>query len=71
MLPAVDPAVLQRRGEAVAIDRAIDIVLDVFLARPDHLDRAVDLLRDAHGLLDHVRFEPAAEAAADAGDCAR
>ena len=39
-------------------------MLDVFLARPDHLDRAIDLLRDAHRLDRHVGLEPAAEAAA-------
>ena len=49
-LPADDLAVRQAGREAVAIDRAVDVVLDVLLARPDHLDRSVDLLGDAHGL---------------------
>ena len=39
--------------------------MDVLFARPDDLDRPVDLLRDAHGLADIVHFEPPAETAAD------
>ena len=65
MLPADDPAVRQARRRAVAIDRPIDVVLDVLFARPNDLDRAVDFLRDAHGFFDHVRLEAPAEAAAD------
>ncbi len=57
--------------EAVVVDGAIDVVLDVFLARPDDLDGPVDFLRDAHRFLDIVDFQPAAEAAAEQDDCAR
>ena len=62
---ADDLAVRQARGDDVAVDRPIDVVLDVLLARPDHLDRPVDLLGDAHGLIAMSGFEPPAEAAAD------
>jgi hypothetical protein len=37
-------------------------VLNVFLTRPDNLYGSVDVLRDAHGLLGAVHFEPAPEA---------
>ena len=52
-------------GEAIEIERPVERLLDVLFARPDHLDRAVDLLRDAHRLGDVVHLEPPAEAAAD------
>ena len=65
VFPADDLAVRQARGDRVAIDRAIDIVLDVFLAGPYHLHRPVDLLGDANGRDHHVGLEPAAEAAAE------
>src|SRR4029077_3008549 len=56
----------ERRGDGVAIGRAIDIVLDVFLTRPNHLDGlTVQVLRHAHGGKRHVRLEAATEAAAD------
>jgi len=48
----LDLAVLQRRREAVVIHGAIDVVLNVLLPRPHHLHWPIDLLRDAHGLLD-------------------
>ena len=53
------------RLEAVEIERPVERLLNVLLARPDDLHRPVDLLRDAHGLGDIVHFEPPAEAAAD------
>ena len=65
VFPADDLAVRQGRGDRVAIDRAIDVVLDVLLAGPHHLDRPVDLLGDANGRDHHVGLEPAAEAAAE------
>ena len=65
MRPADDAAVGDARRQHVAIDRPIDVVLDVLFARLHDLDRAVDFRRDAHGLVDVIRFEPATEAAAD------
>ncbi len=65
ILPADDLAVGERRGDGVAIDRTIDVVLDVFLAGPHHLDGAIDLLGDPHGRDRHVGFELAAKAAAE------
>ena len=56
---------VQRRGHAVVIERPIDVVLDVLLAGPDHLDRAIDLPGDLHRLGDAVDLQPAAEAAAE------
>ena len=43
----------------------VHVVLDVFLARPDDFDRAVDMLRDLHGANDAIGFEPPAKPAAD------
>ena len=43
----------------------IHVVLDVFLARPDDLDRTVDVLGDLNCASDAVDFEPPAEPAAD------
>src|SRR6185369_81884 len=63
--PAVDLAVLEAGGDHVAIDRTIDIVPDVFLARPDDFEREVYLLREPCRDHRHVRLEPAAEAAAE------
>ncbi len=54
ILPADDLAVGQGRGNGVAIDRTIDVVLDVFFAGPHHLDRPIDLLGDANGRDHHV-----------------
>ena len=62
--PAIDLAVLQAGGQQVAIDRTVDIMLDVLFARVDDLDRTIDMLGDAHGLDRHVGLQPAAEAAA-------
>src|SRR5207245_6705173 len=61
VLPADDLAVGQGRGNGVAIDRAIDVVLNVFLAGPHHLHRTIDLLCDANRRDHHVGFELAAE----------
>ncbi len=52
------------RAQAVVVVRPIHVVLDVLLARPDHLDRPVHLLRDLHGAHRAVELESAAEAAA-------
>ena len=40
-------------------------MLDIFLARPHHLDRTVDLLGDLDGASDIVGLQPPAKAAAD------
>ena len=40
-------------------------MLHVLFARPHDLDRRRNLFGDAHRALDHVRLEPAAEAAAE------
>ena len=65
----------QRRRPAVAVEagaqhrdrgRAIEVVRQVLLARPDQLHRpAAGLERDTHRLADEVDVEAAAEAAAD------
>ena len=65
MAPADDFAARQARLEAVEIERPVERLLDVLFARPDDLDRPVDLLSDAHGLRDIVHLEPPAEAAAE------
>src|ERR1700719_2015548 len=43
----------------------VHVVLDVFLARPDDFDGAVEMLRDVDGADDAVDLEPPAKAAAD------
>ncbi len=55
---------VQPRRDPVVVVRAIHIVLDVFLAGPDHLHGPVDLLGDTDGLGDVVDFETPAETAA-------
>ena len=53
------------RADAVVVIRPVHVVLDVFLARPDHLDRPAHLLRDldrAHGaVVLEAPAEPAAQ----------
>src|SRR6266498_5478117 len=70
MRPGSDLAVAQARRKHVAIDRPVDVVLDVFFAAPDELYRTVGLLGYAHGLLDEVDLEPATKSTAE-DDCAR
>jgi hypothetical protein len=65
ILPANDLAVRKGRGNCVAIDRTINIVLDVFLASPHHLDGTIDMLRNSDSLNHHVGLEPAAKTAAE------
>ncbi len=64
MLPARDPSALQARPDDVVIGRPVDVVADVLLTRPHHLDGAVDLLGDPGRAVGHVRLQPPAEAAA-------
>ena len=52
------------RADAVVVVRPIHVVLDVFLARPDHLYRPSHLLRDLHGAHGAVELEAPAESAA-------
>ena len=53
------------RAQAVVVVRAIHVVLDVFLARPDHLDGPPHVLRDLHRPHGAVVLEAAAEPAAE------
>ena len=59
------PRVVQARREAVVIIGPVQIVLDILLARPDDLHRAIDLLGDLHGPDHAIDIEPAAKAASD------
>ena len=52
------------RAQAVVVVRAIHVVLDVFLTRPDHLDGPPHLPGDLHGPHRAVVLEAAAESAA-------
>ena len=44
---------------------AVHVVLDVFLARPDDFDRAVDMLRNLDSANDAIDLKPPAKATAD------
>src|SRR5258706_2764132 len=63
MVPAEDLPVAEARREAVVINGTIGIMTDVFLAGPYDFEGALDLLGNAHRLLDAVNLEPPAEAA--------
>ena len=52
-------------GDAVEEIGPVHVVLDIFLAGPHDLHRAVDLLRDLDGASDAVDLQPPAKAAAD------
>src|SRR6201988_4387453 len=56
---------IETRGNSVEPIRPIHVVLDIFLAGPDDLDRAVDMLRDPDRAFDTIALQPPAEAAAD------
>jgi len=49
----------------IEIVRPIHIVLDVFLAAPDHLHRTIDVLGDLDGQHRAIGLQPPAEAAAN------
>src|SRR5258708_17552500 len=53
------------RADAVVVVRAIHVVLNVFFARPDDLDRAADLLCHLNGTDDPVVLEATTETAAE------
>ena len=65
MLPTDDASIRQTCGEAIQIHRPIDVVLNVFFARPYHLHRSVDLFGNQDGFFDEVRLQPWPEPAAD------
>src|SRR5690348_13213516 len=66
MRPAHRPALrVEARADAVVVVRPIHVVLDVFLARPDHLHRPAHLLRDLHRPQGSVVFETTTESAAE------
>ena len=48
-------------AQAVVVVRAVHVVLDVFLARPDHLHRSLDLLGNPHGAHRPVELQAAPE----------
>src|SRR5262245_27139336 len=52
------------RAEAIVVIRPIHVVLDVFLSRPDHLDRPGHVLRDLNGTDAAIVLEAPAEPAA-------
>jgi hypothetical protein len=56
---------IETDGNPVKPIGPVHVVLDVFLARPDDLDGAVDMLRDLDGGNDAIDFQPAARPAAD------
>src|SRR5258708_10939476 len=64
MVPTDDLPIAQTSRETVVINRAIDIMLNVFLAGPYDFERPIDLLGDTHRLFDGVDLKPATEAAA-------
>ena len=59
------PFRIETGGQAVEEHGPVHIVLDVFFARPDDLDRAVDVFGDLDGTLDAVALQSPAETAAD------
>src|SRR5262245_3876375 len=52
------------RADAIVVIRAVHVVLDVFLARPDHLDGPLYVLRNLNGPHGAVVLETATEPAA-------
>src|SRR4030095_3276015 len=56
---------IQPGGEPVEPIGPVHVVLDVFLARPYHFDRTIDLPGDLHGATDAVHFETPAESASN------
>src|SRR5262245_49399881 len=57
--------VIETGGHPVEPIRAVHVVLDVFLARPHDLDRALDMLCDLNRARDTVDVQSPSEAAAD------
>ncbi len=51
--------------QPIEIVRPIHIVLDIFLAAPDHLHRAIDVLGDLDGQHRAIGLQPSAEATAN------
>ncbi len=53
--------------QPIEIIRPIHVVLDVFLAAPDHLHRGIDVLGDLDGQHRAIGLQPSSEAAANGG----
>src|SRR5207247_10816179 len=53
---------IETGGESVEESRPVHVVLDIFLARPDHLHRTLYLHGDLDGSGDAVDLEPASKA---------
>ena len=51
--------------QTIEVVRPIHIVLDIFLAAPDHLHRAIDVLGDLDGQHRTIGLQPSAEATAN------
>src|ERR1700731_2868542 len=56
---------IEAGAKRVVVIRSIDIVPYVFLARPDHFDRIIDLFGDLDRLSDAIHVKATAEAAAE------
>src|SRR5262245_35061425 len=68
MRPTGDIALaVERRGQLMVAEWAVPVVLQVVLARKDHLDRLAREFREPDGLGDEIVLEAPAEPAADAG----
>src|SRR3981189_469989 len=66
MVPGNRPSLLvETSGDPVEEIRPVHVVLDVFLAGPDNLDRTVDLLGDIDRANDAIDLKAASEAPAD------
>src|SRR5262249_23698879 len=59
------PLLIEPSRQPIEPIRPIHIVLDVFLAGPNDLDRTVDLLGDFDSTRDAVAFQPTAKTTAD------
>src|SRR3954467_12862681 len=57
--------VIETGGETIEPIGPVHVVLDIFLARPDDLYGAIDLLRDLNAARDAVDVQPPSEPAAD------
>src|ERR1700730_15967896 len=66
MAPRDRPSLfVQTGGDSVEEIGPVHIVLDVFLAGPDDLDRTVDVPGDLDGASDAIDLQPTTEAATD------
>src|SRR3984885_13929405 len=65
VLPSRNFRIREARFEPIEIKWPVQRLLNVLLARPDHFDRSVYLLGDAHRLRYPIDLKPATKAAAD------